>query len=183
MENKRFEPIDEEKRKFYTDILGKRIKEKWTREEKTNGYTEYEVILQDQKFVTSMTDEELTRSAELTIALMEELKKMNNLGYTRDFIERIEKTVRMEEKDELIAQIRIWAEFFTEELNKLISDLDEVRRVGGAYALFTANPMIKSAIYGVYTYLADTFDDEKKYGECSYFLMRAVMKMHSTDVK
>ena len=39
-----------------------------------------------------------------------------------------------------------------------------------------------SAIYAVYDKMADAFDDDKLYLISAYFLMRAVMRMHSHDV-
>ena len=44
----------------------------------------------------------------------------------------------------------IWNSIKTEQLLELISKLDRVRRVGGAWAMLIANPCLISAIYAVY---------------------------------
>lgn len=71
----------------------------------------------------------------------------------------------------------------SEEVVKIICEIDVVRRVGGAYAMLISNSGLKSAIYVVYEVLVDKFDDENLYRQSAYFMLRAIMRMHSEEVK
>ena len=183
MENKRFKPISDEDREIFTAELINRIKKICGRKEVSDGLYAYDVILQDHRFLTCMTDDELTRSAELTFEVLEELRNINNSGVTRERLAQLEDGVDRGEDHQVMGLIRIWNQITTEKLSNLIGEIDEVRRVGGAYALILPNPVLISAIYSVFKLIVDDFDNEKKYISCSFFLMRAIMKVNSDTVE
>ncbi len=127
--------------------------------------------------------EELEKSIELTIDLLEEMKKLNNGGMDAQVLKEKVASIETQHQDELMRQFVIWDEIWNERIYEIIGKLDEVRRVGGAYALLISNPCLKSTIYAVYERLVDNFEDEILYCQSAYFLVRAVMRMHSEKVE
>ncbi len=181
-ETKIFDAITAEEHSEIEDILVKAIDE-FCNEEIVENFFKYVVELQDNKFITVMSADEIKESARLTVEILEELKNINNSGVHRAELERIEK-----EKDEnepeggkVMQLLGIWNSIKTDRMSELIGELDQVRRVGGAWAMLIANPCLISAIYAVYDRIVDSFDDEDLYLHSAYFLMRAVMKMHSYE--
>jgi len=174
--------ISEEKRKQLEEMLYCCAVREFRKEEVEPGYHKYEVVLQIYKFITYMTEEELKQSAKLTIDLIEEMKKINNGGMDKLAFERLVEEVEAKETDEVFRVFGIWNKIATDEIRKLIAELDAVRRVGGAWAMLISNPALISAIYAVYERLVDQFEDEELYAESCFFLLRAVMRMHSEEV-
>lgn len=68
----------------------------------------YEVVLQDIRFITYMTDEELKLSAGFAVDLLEELKNINNSGVNREVYERTIEEMEQEEEVNLFRVIGIW---------------------------------------------------------------------------
>lgn len=60
-------------------------------------------------------------------------------------------------QDELMRQLALWNEIFTERIHEIIGKIDVIRRVRGAYAMLISNLCFKSAIYAVYKRLVDNF--------------------------
>lgn len=58
----------------------------------------------------------------------------------------------------------------------------EVQRVAGAWAALIAGPTVMSAIDIVYETEVDEFDNEELYTQGAYFILRAIMKMHGTEI-
>lgn len=145
------------------------------------GFYKYNVQLQDISFVTAMTDEEINQSAKYALDLMEELKAMNNDGMDTATFNEIYLKVGDSPSD-VMDMIKVWNEFRSDNLIRLIWEIDNVTRVGGAYAALIANPGLINAIIVVYEKLVDNFDDEDLYVFAGYFLMRAIMRMHSEEV-
>lgn len=182
---KRFDELIEEERMMVEEILYSSIVKHCRKEMIEENYYKYEVMLQNMKFETEMTDEEVKTSVKLTIDLIEELKRINNDGMNRDAFERMvaEKLINGESASKEIMQtLNIWAELKNDKISEIIGEIDEVRRVGGAWALFLANPMLISAIYAVYERLVDNFDDGDLYCQSGFFLLRAIMKMHAREL-
>lgn len=69
-------------------------------------------------------------------------------------------------------------EFVKELLNRAC----EVQRVAGAWAALIAGPTVMSAIDIVYETEVDEFDNEELYTQGAYFILRAIMKMHGTEI-
>lgn len=104
-----------------------------------------------------MSNEELEKSVELTIDLREELKNLNNGGMNAQMLQEKITNNETQYQDELMRQLAIWNEIFTERIHEIIGKIDVIRRVGGAYAMLISNLCFKSAIYAVYKRLVDNF--------------------------
>lgn len=70
----------------------------------------------------------------------------------------------------------------TEQLKELLNRACEVQRVAGAWAALIAGPTVMSAIDIVYETEVDEFDNEELYTQGAYFILRAIMKMHGTEI-
>lgn len=180
---KSFERVSAEFRKEMEEILKTTIIDNFQKEVVEEDFYKYEVQLQSIKFVTYMSNEELEKSIELTIDLLEELKNLNNSGMNAQMVKEKIENIETRYQDELMRQLTLWNEIFTERIHEIIGEIDVIRRVGGAYAMLISNPCFKSAIYAVYERLVDNFDDEELYCQSAYFLVRAVMRMHSDEVE
>ena len=180
---KSFKKVSVKFRKEIEEILKTTIIDNFQKEAVEEDWYKYEVQLQSIKFVTYMSNEELEKSIELTIDLLEELKNLNNDGMNTQIIQEKTANIETQYQDELMQQIALWSEIFTERIHEIIGKIDVIRRVGGAYAMLISNPCFKSAIYAVYERLVDNFDDEELYCQSAYFLVRAVMRMHSVEIE
>jgi len=178
-----FKKISNEKREQLEEMLYCCAVREFRKEEVEPGYHKYDVVLQIYKFITYMTEEELKQSAKLTVELIEEMKKINNGGMNKPAFEHLIEELEAKETDEVLLVFGLWNKIATDEIRKLIAELDTVRRVGGAWAMLISNPALISAICAVYERLVDQFDDEDLYAESCFFLLRAVMRMHSEEVK
>lgn len=74
----KFEKISQEDREKLERRLYKTIVEEFRREKIKDGYYKYIVSLQEFKFITDITDNELKESISIAVDTMEELKKINN---------------------------------------------------------------------------------------------------------
>ncbi len=180
---KRFEKVSAGFRKEIEESLKATIIENFQREVIEGDFYKYEVQLQSIKFVTYMSDEELEKSIELTIDLLEELKNIDNDGVNAQILQEKIRNIETKHKAECIKQLAIWNEIINEKTLEIIGKIDEIRRVGGAYALLISNPCLKSAIHAVYERLVDNFDDVELYCQSAYFLVRAVMRMNSNEIQ
>ena len=179
---KNYEKISDELREEMVELIKKTIIDTFQKEKIKEHFYRYEVQFQTIKFMTCMTDEELDKSIELTIDLMEELKNINNGGMTGQVLKEKAMQLESEYEDELIRDLFLWEELCNKEVKNIIRELNVVRRVGGAYAMIISNPCFKSAIYGVYEMIVDKFDDDTLYCQSAFFLARAVMRMHSNEM-
>ena len=180
---KRFEKITNGYRKEIEELLKTSVIESFQKETVEEGFYKYEVQLNSIKFVTYMSNEELEKSIELTIDLMEELKDINNGGMNAQRLKEKITNIETQYQDEYMRELTLWSELLTKKVHEIIGKMNVVRRVGGAYALLISNPCFKSAIHAVYDRLVDNFDDEELYCQGAYFLVRAVMRMHSDEIK
>jgi len=181
--NKKYAAINGEKRKQLEIEWYESIIKDFRRERVEDAYYKYDVVLQNIKFITYMTDIELKISAGFAVDLLETLKDINNNGIDRQEYMGIIEEIENEHEENLFRVIGIWNRICTESMKKLLTEIDEVRRVGGAWALLIANPGLISAICAVYEQLVDRFEDEELYNWGGYFLLRAIMKMHSNEYK
>ena len=152
------------------EVLIKAVNDQFRKEKISENYFKYEVVLQGNKFIAAMSVDEVAESAKLTVDILEELKNINNSGINRET-----------DGDNVMQILGIWNSIKTEQLLELISKLDRVRRVGGAWAMLIANPCLISAIYAVYDRIVDSFDNDDLYMQSAFFLMRAVMQMNSDE--
>lgn len=180
---KSFGKVSAEFRKEIEESLKMTIIENFQKGAVEEGFYKYEVQLQSINFVTYMSHEELEKSIELTIDLMEELKTINNGGINAQMLKEKVTNIETQYQDKWKLPLVLCSEIFTEKMYEIIGNIDVIRRVGGAYAMLISNPCFKSAIYAVYERLVDNFDDEELYCQSAYFLVRAVMRMHSDEIQ
>lgn len=138
------------------------------------------VDLQEFKFITDITDNELKESISIAVDTMEELKKINNNdGMNKKKLKEIQDK---EHRGEPFETLNIWNAIVTEQLKELLNRACEVQRVAGAWAALIAGPTVMSAIDIVYETEVDEFDNEELYTQGAYFILRAIMKMHGTEI-
>ena len=181
--NKKFEKLNNKLRSEIENGLQIAIVEQSRKEKIEEHFYKYEVQLQNFRFITYMSDEELEQSIKLTIDLLEEMKVINNDGMDKEEVRKKVTDIENNCEDEFMRQLYMWNVLCSQEIIKIICELDVVRRVGGAYAMLISNPGLKSAIYAVYEVLVDRFDDEALYYQSAFFILRAIMRMHSKELE
>ena len=182
MENKKliYSMMNDEERKDVEDILFDAVEKHLLVEKNAGGYSKYIFELQGIEYETYMNEVELNKSIALTVELMEEMKGMNNGGVDKIYLEQLEQSVQKEistyefGKDSGFDSLLALKEIETDRIKTIIVELDQVRRVGGTYALLLANPCLRSAIYAVFYRLVDCFDDKDLYINSAYFMLRAI---------
>ena len=183
MSKKKFEPISGKDRKeleekYYTTVVGA-----FRKDEIEKDFHKYVVNLQDYKFITYMTDVELRLSIKLSVDLIEELKVINNNGLDKEAFEEVVSKIKMTEEEEIMAILGVYYEIATERMKEIVSEIDRVRRVGGAWAMLVANPGLKNTMYAVYEKIVDRFDDIEFYAHGGFFLLKAIMNMHGDKLE
>ena len=181
--SKQFEKIDEEKRNELDKELREHIVKFFQTEEEKDGYYKYEVELQDIRFFTYMSDKELEKSSQLAIDLLEELKEINNGGMVEsEYREKVQE-IEENEENEALRILKTWDVLCSDKMRKIIAEIAYTRRVGGAYAMLISIPMLKNAYSAVYDRIVDAFDNEEWYWHSAFFLLRAIMMMHSDKIE
>lgn len=99
------------------------------------------------------------------------------ISYTNSLINKYK-----EHRGEPFETLNIWNAIVTEQLKELLNRACEVQRVAGAWAALIAGPTVMSAIDIVYETEVDEFDNEELYTQGAYFILRAIMKMHGTEI-
>lgn len=175
-----FEKIKDDEREQLEKLLYESIIEEYRKTKISDCYYQYKVILQKRKFLTDMTNQEMKDTVRLAIDVMEELKEINNNGLSKEKFENHLKKVGADSGKgwELMQVLNIWQFLATEQMKKIIAEVDKAQRVGGAWAMLLANPELESAILSVYKIIVDNFDDLKLYYHSTDFLIRAMMNMH-----
>ena len=181
--DRKYEKINDEFRNELENDLKMAIVEQCRKEEMEENFYKYEVQLQNVRFLTYMSDEELESSITMTIDLLEEMKKINNEGICEQELRKRVADIEENNEDKLMRDLHTWNILCSEKMIDIIKNIDMVRRVGGAYAMLISNPCLKSAIYAVYERLVDNFNDMELYCQSAFFLLRAIMRMHSDDIK
>ena len=182
--NEKFQKIGDEERGDLKDIILMAHERDCTIEKIDGEMYKYVVTLQYINFVTYMTEDEVEMSVEKAIDLMEEMKEINNGGLDRKkFTELLDRLNKEYDNNEALVLLRLWKEIASDRLNEIVSEIDELRRVGGAYAMLVSNPCLESAIRAVYERMVDNFDDDGLYNKALYFLFRAVLRVHSEEIK
>lgn len=88
-----FEKIEDADRERLEKLLYDSTIEEYRKTKISDGFYQYKVILQNRKFLTDMTDQELKDTVHLAIDLMEELKDINNNGLNEEKFETYLKEV------------------------------------------------------------------------------------------
>lgn len=173
---------EEDRAEIEAGLYDKIINDSWMeRKEKIEECFVCYCKMQNITFTTEMTEDELRDSARLTIDILEELKKINNTGLNKEKFDALFKQYITEESG-IIGYLQVWNEAIrTEKIQLILSEIDQIKRVGGAYAAVIANPQLIQTIIAVYNVLVDAFDDEHLYCTGAYFLLRGIMRMHSCE--
>ncbi len=146
-------------------------------------YYKYEITLQIYRFVTYVSDEEIEKSARYALELLEEMKKINNSGMDKVAFESLQKKIGEETESEILRVLKVWNEVSNIKIAELMARIQELRRVGGAYAMFVSGPVFISALYSVYEAIVDRFDDAEWYWASGFLLFRAILQMHSESIE
>ena len=174
----RFQRIDENERKNMEADLFETVVGKFRKDMIEEGYYRYEVEIQFIHFKTDMTDQELKETVKLTIDLLEELKNINNEGLDKENFEDLLAEAKRPENEKLWP-LWMWNQVRTNSIDRIVQEIDDVRRVGGAWSMLIANPQLETATLAVYQRIVDVFDDTELYETCAWFLLRSIMRMHS----
>ena len=179
-----FEFLEENYREELEKELCRKLKYDFQGDEIDSGIFSYEVEIQNIKFRTFLSHNELLYCVHMAISLLEELKKINNNGISKTKLEEIETTLKNNSDNnvDILLPLRVMNEISTSELESILLDIAYERRVGGAVWMLLARPGLISAIYSVFDKIVDNFDDEELYILSVYFLSRAVMKVRSEEL-
>ncbi len=146
-----------------------------------NDLSLYNLSFQDKPFQVAVTDSELKDVVMIAIEIVEELKSINNAGMNRTAFEQLDKEVEAETS--AIKRVTKQQSFFTDRMNELLAEAAKTVRVGGAYFMLFAMPLIVDAIFAAMRVIIDKFDDEQLYQSCAYMLTRMILKMHEEHPK
>lgn len=185
---KKFEPISKEEREAVEEAVVIAVKEQFQKEKVEDEYYQYDVILQNIQFRTYMSHEELEQAATYAVDILEEMKSINNKGVNRIKFEEIKENAdkKINSKDGKLGpiwqDIEVMHQIRTKNLDRLVAEIAEFRRVGGAYWLLMSQPCFLQALYAVYDVIVDRFDEVEEsnwYDRSAFFLMRAIMRVRS----
>lgn len=178
----KFEPLTEEEKKQMVDIFVEKIKEDRNEMPDANGRYAYQIELQDEKFEIWHTDEEVKKMTSLAVDAVEELKKLNTIGYDRAKLDSIMEEQKEQNSDEMIVELMCYEAIMSDGLRRIIDELCKAVRVDGAYKMLMVNPVIKSAFFNIFDYVVDQLDNSDMYFRAVYFILRAEMKIGSQPI-
>lgn len=183
-----FDIIEENYKEEVKKELLKKFKKDFVPTDVDNGYSMYEVDIQNLRFRTFINDEELSMAMDYAFEILEELKNINNYRLTKEQFEELVKnhreTFRIDDKEfsEMMLPVSVYNKFATEELEMLLIGIANLRRVGGAYWMLLCRPGLISAVFAVFDAIIDKFDDDNYYIQSIYFLFRAILKVRSEEI-
>lgn len=179
---RKFEPISQDAREVNVMAVCMRIND-FRKELVAENTYKYELELQGCKFITYLSEEEINKSINYALDLMEELKEINNNGFGE--LQFKELVTEMENKtDSQVGMfLTIFNEFSSERLREIIAEISEFRQVGGAFATLIEQPVLISGIVAVFEKMVANFEDKELYTFAVYFLTRAILKMSSEDME
>ena len=172
---------EEEQSEIECCLYNQVLKDSWEeRKEKNGKYLVCYCKIQDTSFVTEITVDELKLATRLTIDILEELKKINNAWLNKEKFDKLFNQY-ITEQSSIAGYFRLWSEAFrSEKIQHIFFEIDQIRKVGGAYASIIAHPQLIQTIIAVYDVLVDSFDDEHLYCTSAYFLLRGIMHINSS---
>ena len=182
-ENNYPQPSEEDLKKQLQEALIKKIHSDFQVENVGLGLKRYTGYFQNTVFTVELYDDELARIPALAMEIIEELENVNQSGVDAAYVAKLKEEVHGEYPalhDSWC--IPYWNKLSNLRLKELISEADELCRVGGSYAFLVANPVLISTICAIYDRLVDNFDDLEIYIRSLYFLTRGLMKMHGDEV-
>lgn len=177
---KRYEAIDGEFREILKEALIMKLYDE-TAKSTEGELTRFVVKLQDLQFETLMTREEVEKAMSYAIDLAEEMKNIVNDGMTKEKFEELVEKCNTD--GEVVKTLRVYRDIETPRMEEILTELEELRLVGGAYAAIIAGSELKRSFYVMFHALLDQLDDPNAYATVVYFLVRSIMRMHSDEVE
>lgn len=181
----KFEYLNDAGKKKICDILFDTADEHFKKEQLEDGLWRYEFALKGDAFESYMSEDEIRESARITVDLLEELKRINNDGMDRPAFQQIvEETGGLDDpKRKIINILQTFEKIKTDKIDQTIVQLNELRRIGGTWAILIANPGFRTAIVSVFNVLVDQFDSEDLYIKSAFLILRSIMHMNSYSVE
>ena len=180
----KFEYLDDAGKKEICDILCDTANEHFKKEQLENGLWRYEFALKGDGFESYMSEDEIRESARITVDLLEELKRINNDCIDKPAFQQImDETGGLDDpKRKIINILKTFEKIKTDKIDQTIVQLNELRRIGGTWAILIANPGFKTAVVSVFNVLVDQFDSEDLYIKSAFLILRSIMHMNSYSV-
>ena len=128
------------------------------------------------KFVTYMSDEELSVICKYAMDIVEELMVVNNCGTTKEKYKLIYDRERIKEAEYSILR-EIWEQLKTERLERIMVKASESRGINELSAYTISLPYLRSIIMNMYEKIVDRFDDEDYIFFVGTYIARGIMRM------
>ena len=143
----------------------------------------YDVHAFSLHFRCCFSDEEMDQIASLCLELMEELRSINDSGYSREDLERAKEEVKESvDTESIFWYLNVCKRFMTEKADKIVRKIGVTARVGGAYYYFISRPTFMQAVYYIFDGTIDNFTDVNDYFTAFFMLILMAMHMHSDEV-
>lgn len=188
-----FDKIGEIERQELEAKLYKDMVEDYRQDNVRDDYYEFIFPLQKNTYKTVMSDSELKEAIVCAIDLLEEMKKLNNEGLTKEVFEekirKIDEGIKSEDKDftEIYSRMLYSKIISNDRIIEIKSKIAQVCRVGGAYWMLMSLPVLNDSLYVIYEVVVDSFDgyieETPLYEVCAFMLLRCIMSLHSQEIK
>ncbi len=139
----------------------------------------YHVVVNNLTFTCSYSDDEIKDIASLCLELLEELRNINENGYTR---KELEKAQQVHDDKQIVGTMDIYKSFATAKIEDIVKRLGETTRVGGSFYIIVARPVFIRGIYVVFDLIIDNFENAELYFSALYLLIRIAMYMHGSEI-
>ncbi|MCR4933573.1 MAG: hypothetical protein K6A29_05190 [Lachnospiraceae bacterium] len=140
----------------------------------------YDVHANNLHFTCCYSNEEIEKMADLCLELLEELRRINEAGYTGADLLKAEESAKGD-KASIFEFFSVYKTFKTDKIEELIDKLATTTRVGGAYYMILARPSFVSGILSVFGAVIDNFRDASLYFSALFMLIRLAMHMHCDE--
>ena len=160
--NEKIELISTEQRSNYIKSFVETIKGDFQTEIKENGINTYEFPVLHDVYRAYMTDDQIDKTVEYAIDIIEELKKQNMNGLTGNVFEE-----KVKQVGNSIVSYQIC----------LNHEIDKLFLLDPAASEIIVNQELYSVIFAIYKQLVDKFDDEEMYQHALDLLIRGIMRM------
>ncbi|SCX09401.1 hypothetical protein SAMN02910339_01334 [Lachnospiraceae bacterium YSD2013] len=141
----------------------------------------YDVYANNLHFTCCYSDEEVEKMADLCLELLEELRRINEAGYTRADLMKAKENAK-EEKGSIVEYFAVYESFKNEKIEAITDELAKTARVGGTFYSVIARPVFVSGILSVFGVVIDNFSDENLYFSALFMLIRVAMHMHGEEI-
>lgn len=167
--NEKIELISTEQRSNYIKSFVETIKGDFQTEIKENGINTYEFPVLHDVYRAYMTDDQIDKTVEYAIDIIEELKKQNMNGLTGNvFEEKVKQVGNSIESYQICLNV---------EIKRMVHEIDKLFLLDPAASEIIVNQELYSVIFAIYKQLVDKFDDEEMYQHALDLLIRGIMRM------